>query len=63
MSDGMNDADGTSWGRKIRKYFKEFEELSSKILQDEPQLYEKLKQILWVAYLEEHQCNRREKDE
>ena len=42
MSDGLNDAGGTSWERKIQLYFYEFELLCTKILEDEPQLEEGL---------------------
>jgi len=46
MSDGLNDAEGTSWGRKIDSYLVEFEELISKILYDEPQLFKALEKRL-----------------
>ena len=42
MSDGLNDAEGSSWERKIQLYFTEFEYLCIKILKDEPQLEEGL---------------------
>ena len=42
MSDGLNDAEGSSWERKIQLYFTEFELLCTKILEDEPQLEEGL---------------------